>query len=461
MRLPAGRMTSWHVPWAWTGEELLADVLLQETSGILTAVEPGVAVPPTGTRRLSGLALPGLVNTHSHAFHRALRARSQVGRTHGFWAWRDQMYVLARELSPEKYRVLARACFAEMALAGITTVGEFHYLHHDPHGKPYAEPNIMAEALREAAREAGVRLTLLDAVYLQAGVDGRPVEGPQLRFTDGDIDRWAARVEALKSSWEGTRSVRTGDDQARVGMAIHSVRAVHPDSMAVVAALASAGDVDAHVHVSEQPAENEACLATFGCTPTELLAEVGVLDAGACAIHAIHVTAADLTLLAGHRATVCMCPTTERDLADGVGPARAMASEGVSLALGTDSQAVIDLLEEARAVDLDERLVTGERGGWDPGDLLAAATRQGAAAVGWPEAGLLGPGRLADFVTVDVSSVRLAGLAASELLAGVVYAGCAADVTDVVVGGSEVVSDGVHTRVPDVATDLRRAMAIA
>lgn len=454
-------MGAWHAQWAWTGEQLAAGVLLEDASGTLTAVETDVA-PPAGARHLPGLTLPGLVNTHSHAFHRALRARSQSNGT--FWTWRDGMYAVARDLSPESYRALARACYAEMALAGITTVGEFHYLHHDPAGRPYADPNAMAEALRDAAQDAGVRLTLLDTAYLQASVDGRPVEGAQHRFADADIYQWAARVEALAAAWEGADRAGGADGHvadARVGVAIHSVRAVDPDSMLVVAELARARGIAVHVHVSEQPAENDACLASYGCTPTELLAETGVLEGGACAVHATQVTLDDLALLGANDSTICLCPTTERDLADGVGPAREMVANGSSLALGSDSHAVIDLFEEARAVDLDERLVTGVRGGWAADELLAAATRQGAAATGWPDAGVLAPGRVADFITLDLTSVRLAGLAPSELLAGVVYAGSAADVTDVVVGGREVVRDRTHTRVPDVPAALADALAVA
>ncbi|MFB6395522.1 amidohydrolase family protein, partial [Polymorphospora sp. 2-325] len=209
-------MTRWHAAYAWldgrTGPD--PDVLIEVTEGRFTAIDAGVPAPPDATR-LAGLVLPGLANTHSHAFHRALRGRTHTGGG-TFWTWRERMYDVATRLDPDSYLALARATYAEMALAGITCVGEFHYLHHAPDGRPYADPNAMGAALVEAAAQAGVRLTLLDTCYLTATVDGKPLAGPQLRFGDGDAAGWAARVDAF----------RPAGDHARLGAAIHSVRAV-------------------------------------------------------------------------------------------------------------------------------------------------------------------------------------------------------------------------------------------
>ncbi|MGH9116421.1 MAG: formimidoylglutamate deiminase [Acidimicrobiales bacterium] len=437
--------------WAWTGERFEADVVLDVEDGVLTRVVAG-GTRPTGAVQLEGATLPGLANAHSHAFHRALRGRTHAGAG-DFWAWRERMYAVAARLDPQSYERLATACFAEMAMAGITVVGEFHYLHHGPGGAAYDDANAMGEAVRSAARATGIRLTLLDTLYLRGGFAGEPLDPVQERFSDGDSERWAARVDALQRDWGG-------DDRTRVGVAVHSVRAVDPASMKAAAALSSSGRLPLHVHLSEQPAENDACQDAHGCSPTELLAANGVLGPFATAVHATHVSAADLDLLAAEGCAVCLCPTTERDLADGVGPAWAMAEQGIPLALGSDSHAVIDLFEEARAVELDERLVHRERGGVAPEALLAAATEDGAEALGWPEAGRLAVGRLADLTTVGLESVRLAGAAGdpASLPAAIVFCATATDVSDVVVGGQLVVREGRHLLVDDVPAALRRSI---
>ncbi|SHF50915.1 formiminoglutamate deiminase [Jatrophihabitans endophyticus] len=402
------------------------DVRLDVRDGRFTAVTPGAAAD--GATRLPGVALPGFANNHSHAFHRALRGRTHDGGG-TFWTWRERMYAVAAGLDPDRYLALARATYAEMALAGITTVGEFHYLHHVPGGRPYAEPNAMAEALRQAARDAGIRLTLLDACYLAGGLTGagyQPLDEVQRRFADADADAWAERVAAVRE-----------DDGLRVGAAIHSVRAVPADALRTVGRAAGARPL--HVHVSEQPAENEACLAVHGRTPTALLADAGVLGPTATAVHATHLTAADIATIAHSGTTACFCPTTERDLADGIGPARALAdAEPAVLSLGTDQHAVIDMFEEARALELDERLRSGRRGAFRPAELLAAATRHDA--LGWPDAGALAPGARADLVAVRLDSARTAGAAPEQLL----FAATAADVDTVLVDGRVVVRDGVH-----------------
>ena len=374
-------MSAWHAELAWLGPERgVAERVLVEVEGErIAAVTEGVD-PPAGATRLAGVTIPGLANGHSHAFHRALRGRTHRGRG-DFWSWRELMYSIAGALDPDRYLELATATYAEMALAGITAVGEFHYLHHDPAGRPYADPNQMGEVLVEAAGRAGVRLTLIDTCYLRAGLDGRPLAGAQVRFGDGDAGAWAERAGALRE--------RPG---LRVAAAIHSVRAVDPAAMATVAAWAADRDAPLHLHLSEQRAENESCLAATGRTPAALASSAGVLGPRTTAVHATHLTAGDVALLGATRTTACLCPTTERDLADGVGPARALADAGSPLCLGSDSHAVIDLFEEARAVELDERLATEQRGHHHPADLLTAATGSGMDALGW-DAGRLAPGR--------------------------------------------------------------------
>ncbi|MGK5500758.1 formimidoylglutamate deiminase [Streptomyces sp. URMC 125] len=428
-----------------------AGTLLETAGGRLTAVRTGVAAPPPGAEPLRGLTVPGLADTHSHAFHRALRGTVQRG-SGTFWTWREAMYSVADRLTPDGYFELARAVYAEMALAGVTCVGEFHYLHHGPGGTPYGDPNAMGHALIAAAADAGLRITLLDTCYLASGLltahRGAEPDRHQLRFTDGTADAWAGRVCALRPS----------GDHVRVGAAIHSVRAVPAAELGTVSRWARERDAPLHVHLSEQPAENDACLAVHGRTPARLLADHGVLGPRTTAVHATHLADADIALLGGTGTGVCMCPTTERDLADGIGPAADLMRAGSPLSLGSDSHAVIDLLEEARAMELDERLRTRTRGHWTAAQLLHSATASGHAALGWPEAGRLEPGRLADFTTIALDSVRTAGPPPRLAVETAVFAATAADVRHTVVGGRHVVRDGVHRSVPDVPAALADAI---
>jgi formiminoglutamate deiminase len=430
---------------AWLGGERAEPGVLVELNGErIGAVESGVEAPP-GAARLQGLTIPGLANTHSHAFQRALRGRTQADRG-SFWSWREQMYSAAAGLDPDSYLALARATYAEMALAGISAVGEFHYLHHGPDGTPYDDPNAMGEALIEAAAGAGIRITLLDACYLHGGIGAEP-EGVQRRFRDPGAEAWALRANELAAG-----------PAARLGAAIHSVRAVDPDAAATVAAWAAERSRPLHAHVSEQRSENEACLAAYGRTPAAVLAETGALREHFTAVHATHLTPEDVALLGQSGCVCCLCPTTERDLGDGIAPGRRLAEAGARLAFGSDSHAVIDILEEARAVELDERLATGERGHHGPADLLRAAIEHGHASLGWPEAGRIEPGTLADLATIGLDSVRLAGAAPEHVLASLVFAGSAADVRHVIVGGRFVVRDGTHVSL-DVARELEDAIA--
>ena len=439
-------MTRYFADHAWLGGDVAAAGVLIDVDGERIATVQAGMDRPADAAHLRGLTLPGLANTHSHAFHRALRGRTQ--RAGGsFWTWREDMYALATRLTPDSYHALARATYAEMALAGITCVGEFHYLHHDTGGARYSEVNPFGEALLAAAADAGIRITLLDTCYLAGGI-GEPLTGPQLRFGDGDADAWAQRAGALSPG-----------PHARIGAAIHSVRAVPADQLAIVAAWARERDAPLHVHLSEQIAENETCVAAHGITPTQLLDEHGALGPRTCAVHATHLAPADIALLGSSATTICMCPTTERDLADGIGPARALADAGAPLAVGSDSNAVIDLFEEARAVELDERLASGRRGSWTAAALLRSAGGDGHAVLGWPQAGRLEAGAIADLVTVGLDSVRLAGAEPATLLESAVFAATAGDVRDVVVGGRRIVSDARHALIDDVPGALRAAIA--
>ncbi|WP_018655408.1 formimidoylglutamate deiminase [Actinomadura flavalba] len=436
-------MRRWHAEWAWVGGAVLPHVLLEAEGDRFSEVRAG-APAPSDAVRLPGLTLPGFANVHSHAFHRALRGRAQAGRG-TFWTWRQRMYAVADRLEPDTYRALATAVFAEMALAGVTAVGEFHYLHHRRDGSPYDDPNAMGRALIDAAADAGVRITLLDACYLRGGFDA-PLDGPQIRFGDGTAAAWRDRVAALLDDVPA---------HATIGAAVHSVRAVPPDEIAAVAAHARAHALPLHVHLSEQAAENTACLAAHGVTPAALLDGADALGPRTVAVHATHLTDADIALLGGTATGACVCPTTERDLADGLGRTGDLAAAGSPLTLGSDQHAVIDLLEEARALELHERLRTRRRGHFTAAELLTALTATGHAALGRPDAGSLTPGATADLVTVALDSVRTAGADPAE---AAVYAATAADVTHVVNAGRPVVDDGRHLLVPDVPGALASAI---
>jgi formiminoglutamate deiminase len=426
----------WWCEWAWVGEGATAGVAVAVVDGVITDVST-VERPPAGAQRLPGLVLPGMANAHSHAFHRALRGRARGGGG-TFWTWRDTMYELGRRLDPDSYLTLARAAYAEMVLAGWTAVGEFHYLHHPVGGGRYGDPNVMGHALREAAKQAGIRLTLLDACYLTGGI-GAPLQGVQHRFSDGTAQAWAQRVSELRDG-----------PGFRVGAAVHSVRAVPPPELPVV--VAASGNRPLHVHLSEQPAENEACLRAYGRTPARLLHDAGVLGRRTTAVHATHLADEDIALLGAAGGTVAPCPTTEADLADGIGPMRELADAGCRLALGSDQHAVVDPFAEARGLEAGERLRSLRRGRFSPAELVRALTEH--AAIGWPDAGRIAVGQRADLVAVGLHSPRTAGCAPDQ----VIMAASAADVHTVLVDGTVVVAGGVHQILGDVGTLLAAAI---
>ncbi len=418
-------MTYW-CEHAWLGAGTTAGVRVDVRDGRIHSVQAGVRPEPRD-ERLGGVVLPGLADAHAHAFHRALR-----GRTHdqggSFWSWRQQMYALAATLDPDTCLELARATYAELALSGVTCVAEFSYLHHPPGGRRYDDPNAMGHALEQAAQEAGIRLTLLDTCYLAGGLtaDGYlPTDAVQTRFSDGTAAAWAERVGDLADT-----------DSVHHGAAIHSVRAVPAEQLADVVTAARGRPL--HVHLSEQAAENAACLAFHGCSPTALLSEHGVLGPRTTAVHATQVDSDDIARLGQSGTAVCACPSTEADLADGIGPFRKLTRAGSPLCLGSDQQVHSDLLAEARAVESFERLSSGERGRFTPAELTTALTRHDL--LGWPDAGAIAVGQRADLVALRRDTPRTAGCEPDQI----VTAAGAGDVHTVVVDGRVVVREGRH-----------------
>lgn len=398
-------MTRYHCSRAWIGDEFAADLVVTCEDGMITDAAPGTA---TEAVSLPGIVYPGFANAHSHVFHRLLRGEAN-GRG-DFWSWRRRMYEVAAELDPDSYRAVAVQTYSEMIDAGYTSVCEFHYLHHRPDGQPYRDPNVMASALADAAAETGIRLVLLDTCYLSAGF-GRPPEGVQLRFSDGSAEAWVERV----SAW-------TPPPGVDVGAAIHSVRAVSPRQMEVVAEWAHGRPL--HIHLSEQKSENRDSLNHYGRTPTQILADTGLLSADLTVVHATHLSPGDISLLGEAGVTVAVCPTTERWLADGIGPTGRLARAGARLSVGSDSQAVIDPFEEMRLLELHQRLVANVTGTHPLPELLAAGTGGRGLRRGEP----------ADLVAVDPDSVRNRGVSPE----GVVFSATTADVMAVVIGGRRI-----------------------
>lgn len=344
---------------------------------------------------LPGLTLPGAANGHSHTFHRALRGFGAPGES--FWSWRDTMYAISQTLTPDTYYELALHAYREMLAAGYTAVGEFHYLHRRPDGSAYQSPRAMEDALMAAAAESGIRLTLLDTLYLSAGF-GEPLSAEQLRFSDGSADQWLARMETYSSA------------STKIGAAIHSVRAVDPRSMESAVNWAQEHDAPLHVHVSEQKKENLECTRHYGKSPVAVLANAGVWSARSTAVHATHLTAADITTLGESRAFICLCPSTEADLADGIGPATALHRAGARLTIGSDENVLTDPFAEATAIEMHQRLATGQREIFTPSEIVSFMSENGYQSLGWDEGGILRVGALADFVTLDTQKLRYSGV---------------------------------------------------
>lgn len=413
--------------------------LVADASGKI--VELAENVP--NAKRLAGRAmLPGLINAHSHAFQRIIRGRTEYRSQHAtdsFWTWREQMYEAATKLGPEQIYAVSRMAFREMAMTGITAVGEFHYLHHSPDGSPYSDPNLLAHEVIRAANDVGIRIALLRVAYARAGFQTEP-NPRQVRFIEESPETYLAHLDQLLAT------IDTNDGMVWPGMAPHSVRAVPLDYLKTIIAFANERRLPVHMHVAEQPAEVAACIQEYGRSPVALLDTEGLLNERFTAVHAIHVTPKAVAALARSGAGVCACPTTERNLGDGVLPADLYFNSQVPVSLGTDSQIQIDLLEDARELEYHLRLQKTERNVLAPetetgGSALAArlfecATVNGAKAIGF-NGGKLEVGAPADFFTVDLNDPSIAEASADDLLANIVFSLSRTAIRDVIVSGKQ------------------------
>ena len=437
--------------YAWLPDLLYEDGRFQSdravvcNNGKIVEIVEGAKVPDAVRLKRRAL-LPGLINAHSHAFQRIIRGRTERRSQHttdSFWTWREQMYAAANRLTPEDTYGVSRMAFLEMALTGITAVGEFHYIHHAPDGSTYEDPNLLAREVIRAARDVGIRIALLRVAYARAGFETE-ANPQQIRFIEPSPDIYLKHLEAL---------LDTNDEMSWTGVAPHSVRAVPLDYLKTIIAFANKRALPVHMHVAEQPAEVNACIEEYGRSPVALLETEGLLSKRFTAVHAIHVTPKAIAAIARAGAMVCACPTTERNLGDGVVPVDAYFDAGVRVSLGSDSQIQIDLLEDARELEYHLRLQKTARNVLAPANddsssalarrLFDCATINGAESIGF-DGGKLEAGAPADFFTIDLDDLSIAGCSVEDLLANVVFSLSRTAVRDVVVAGRQIVKDARH-----------------
>ncbi|HEY3579828.1 MAG TPA: formimidoylglutamate deiminase [Pyrinomonadaceae bacterium] len=453
-------MQAWLPDLVYTNGRFASDVAVVCDEKIVRLCPAEEATDPI---RLKNCALlPGLVNGHSHAFQRVIRGRTERRSqytTDSFWTWREQMYAAANRLTPEEIYSVSRMAFLEMALAGITAVGEFHYLHHAPDGTAYSDPNLIGREVIRAAHDVGIRIALLRVAYARAGYQREP-DPQQVRFIENTPDVYLKNLDQLLAAPE----LKHGE--AWIGVAPHSVRAVPLDYAKMIVEFAKTRGLVVHMHVAEQTAEVAACIEEYRRSPVALLETEGLLSEKFTAVHAIHVTSKAVSAIADAGARVCACPTTERNLGDGVMPVDEYFEQGVPVSLGTDSQTQIDLLEDARELEYHLRLQRMSRNvlatdNTDDTDqsalarrLFECATVNGANSIGF-EGGSLEVGAPADFFTVDLDDPSIAGSSPENLLANIVFSLSRTAVRDVIVGGKRIVADGRHAHQDEIVAAFR------
>jgi formimidoylglutamate deiminase len=452
-------------PKAWLPELIYVDGRFQtlralacDRDGLIVQAAGGVE---TATRLDNRAMLPGLIDAHSHAFQRVIRGRTEYRTANtkdSFWTWREMMYRAAGRLTPEDVYDASRMAFLEMALSGITAVGEFHYLHHAPDGSAYDDPNLLAKEVVRAANDVGLHIALLRVAYARSGFETE-INPQQARFIERDCEIYLKHVEQLQADLAGA------GPNAWVGVAPHSVRAVPLDYLRRIVEFADERRLVVHMHVAEQPAEVSACISEYGSSPVALLGTEGLLSERFTGVHVIHVTPKAVGMLTSTGAMVCACPTTERNLGDGVVPVDEFLKQGVPVALGSDSHVQIDLLEDARELEYHLRLQKMGRtvlaGPDDEGRsalavrLFQCATVNGARSIG-ATGGTLAPGYAADFFTVDLDDPSIAGASSEDLLSSIVFSLSRTAVKDVVVGGKRIVEDGRHAQQEEIVERFKR-----
>ena len=409
-------------------------------------------------RRLAQKALlPGFINTHSHAFQRAIRGRTEYptgesSQEENFWSWRGLMYDAATRLEPLDVEAVAQAVFVEMVKAGITRVGEFHYLHHKPDGTPYDDPDELTNRVLRGAGSAGIKVTLLRSFYQRQGV-GRPQpDGAQKIFCDPSLEFYLETMDRLRE-----RGIQ-------VGVTPHSVRAVTRENIAALLDYARRNDLPFHIHASEQPREIEECLEEHGQRPIELLAELGALESHTTLVHAVHVNEGEIRSIGEAGVSIASCPTTERNLGDGIVPAAELLKAGAFFTFGTDSQCQICLPEDARQLEYHLRLKNLQRcllfedqvGAGQA--FLDMMTANGARSLGQKQEGRLETGCTSNFFSLNLDHLSLAGASAESLPLDIVFSFENSAVSDVWIDAQEVVSDGHHRAEKQALRNLTRVL---
>ncbi len=402
---------------------------------------------PNISRDGSCVVIPGMATAHSHAFQRALRGRTQRRPTSdsSFWSWRGLMYELAAKLDPDDIYNISRFAFVELALAGVTAVGEFHYVHHQPDGTPYDDRVILSDAVIRAARDAGLRITLIRTAYLRGGYQQAPMSG-QKRFIDPLVEHVFHDIEKLKKRYKT-------DDQVHVAIAAHSIRAVPIEQVRELSDFARENKMPLHMHVSEQRRELAECKQEYGITPIALLNQHGVLSNNFVGIHATHISSDEIKMLGETQSYVCLCRTTERDLGDGLAPTAELINAGAEICVGVDSHAVSDAFEEMRAVELDERSRTEARTvAAEAPKLLDAATRAGFTAIGMKEKWHQ------DQVFLSAADPSIACVDDALLSDAVVFGATPRAVQRVTINGRVIVEDGRHVNYEAVLKGYEKTM---
>jgi formimidoylglutamate deiminase len=427
--------------------------------GRWSAVTPGVATPPPGAAALPGPLLPALVNAHSHAFQRAFAglAERREGANDDFWSWRDRMYRVAASITPEQLRAIAAQLYVELLRGGYTQVCEFHYLQHGPDGARYPDPLGMSWALADAAADAGIGLTVLPVLYERAGFSQPDLRADQRRFAMSAKDVCAARAAIARS----------GRARVSAGVAIHSLRAAAPASITSLRDMARTFDGPIHIHVSEQQAEVEDCMAAMGVRLIEWLAREGLLDSRWQLVHATHATPGEIEAVAKSGAAIVLCPSTEANLGDGLTDLSGWLGAGVPMTIGSDSHVTRDWREELRLADYGQRLALRRRNvaaapaeGYPStaGRLFARAEAGSAAAAGEPAWGLVAGAR-ADALLVDETQEPLLGIPPAQLLDALVFSSPGRAWRDVMVGGEWVIRGGRHADEDGIAARFQSAMS--
>lgn len=427
--------------------------LLVGDDGVILEIGPDISATGCTVVAMPGKAiLPGLVNGHSHTFQRLIRGASEHAGANGddFWAWRNTMYQAASQLTPDDLFDVARMAFLEMSLSGITAVGEFHYIHRREDGTAYEDPNLLAKRVIDAALSVGLRICLLRVAYERAGFE-LPSNPGQQRFYE-TCEEFFENAKIL------AEDVSEAPSTVSMGVAPHSIRATTLNSVRRISAWAEERGLPIHMHMAEQTAEITACEREHGQSPIRLMAHCGLLSRRMTLVHAIHTSADEVETLAEAGVTICSCPTTERNLGDGIIEAEQAIRAGVLFSFGSDSQATINLLEDARELDYHLRLKKQRRvlldgiGGEDmSARLFRYATLGGAQSLGLGT-GLLEPGRPADFFSVDLDDVSIAGSSHEELLSTIVFTLERTAVCDVVMNGRVVIAEGQHKQTREIVS---------